>query len=163
MALFALALAMPVALGIAIFLAQYSPRRVTGPLAYVVELLAAVPRSSTGMGSLRAGPAAATGGDVAQRLWVGFPVRNGNASPAGGGTIFAGGIVLAVMILPIITAVTREVLVQTPQDQIEAVLALGATRWEVVKTVTLPFGRSGYVSGCDARAGPRPGRDGGVC
>jgi len=54
---------------------------------------------------------------------------------------------LAVMILPIITAVTREVFVQTPHDEIEAALALGATRWEVVKLTVLPFGRSGYVSG----------------
>ena len=76
-----------------------------------------------------------------------FLFASGNASVAGGGTIFTGGIVLAVMILPIITAVTREVFVQTPQDQIEAALALGATRWEVVKTTVLPFGRSGYVSG----------------
>ena len=59
---------------------------------------------------------------------------------AGGGTIFTAGIVLAVMILPIITAVTREVFVQTPTGQIEAALALGATRWEVVKTTVLPFG-----------------------
>ena len=66
---------------------------------------------------------------------------------AGGGTIFTAGIVLAVMILPIITAVTREVFVQTPRSQIEAALALGATRWEVVKTTVLPFGLSGYISG----------------
>ncbi len=66
---------------------------------------------------------------------------------AGGGTIFTAGIVLAVMILPIITAVTREVFIQTPQGQIEAALALGATRWKVVKTTVLPFGRSGYISG----------------
>lgn len=71
----------------------------------------------------------------------------GNVSMAGGGTLFTGGIVLAVMILPIITAVTREVFVQTPQDEIEAALALGATRWEVIKTIVLPFGRSGYISG----------------
>jgi phosphate transport system permease protein len=76
-----------------------------------------------------------------------FLFASGNASVAGGGTIFTAGIVLAVMILPIITAVTREVFVQTPQDQIEAALALGATRWEVVKTTVLPFGRSGYISG----------------
>ncbi len=73
---------------------------------------------------------------------------------AGGGTIFTAGIVLAVMILPIITAVTREVFVQTPRGQIEAALALGATRWEVVRTTVLPFGLSGYISGADA--GPRP-------
>jgi phosphate transport system permease protein len=54
---------------------------------------------------------------------------------------------VAVMILPIISAVAREVFAQTPQGQIEAALALGATRWEVVKTTVLPFGRSGYISG----------------
>ncbi|EFG77755.1 hypothetical protein HMPREF0591_2293 [Mycobacterium parascrofulaceum ATCC BAA-614] len=75
-----------------------------------------------------------------------FLFANGNASVAGGGTIFTGGIVLAVMILPIITAVTREVFIQTPQDEVEAALALGATRWEVVRTIVLPFGRSGYIS-----------------
>ncbi len=80
-------------------------------------------------------------------LGPGFCSPTGNASAAGGGTIFTAGIVLAVMILPIITAVTREVFVQTPQDEIEAALALGATRWEVVKTTVLPFGRSGFVSG----------------
>jgi phosphate transport system permease protein len=81
--------------------------------------------------------------------WLGwcFLFATGNASVAGGGTIFTGGIVLAVMILPIIAAVTREVFVQTPRDQIEAALALGATRWEVVRTTVLPFGRSGFVSG----------------
>ena len=68
-------------------------------------------------------------------------------SVAGGGTIFTAGIVLAVMILPIITAVSREVFIQTPRGQIEAALALGATRWEVVRTTVLPFGLSGYISG----------------
>ena len=80
--------------------------------------------------------------------WAGcFLFATGNASVSGGGTIFTAGIVLAVMILPIITAVTREVFIQTPQSHIEAALALGATRWEVVKTTVLPFGRSGYISG----------------
>ncbi len=148
-ALFALALAMPVALGIAIFLAQYSPRRVTGPLAYLVDLLAAVPSIIYGVWGLfvlapRLQPVA---------MWLNahlggvFLFATGNASVSGGGTIFTGGIVLAVMILPIITAVTREVFMKTPQGHIEAALALGATRWEVVKTAVLPFGRSGYVSG----------------
>jgi phosphate transport system permease protein len=148
-ALFALILAMPMALGIAIFLTQYSPRRLVGPLAYVVDLLAAVPSIIYGVWGLYV---------VAPRLrplatwlneylgWM-FPFATGNVSVSGGGTIFTAGIVLAVMILPIITAVTREVFVKTPQSQIEAALALGATRWEVVKTTVLPFGRSGYISG----------------
>lgn len=146
---FALVLAMPVALGIAIYLTQYAHARVKGPLAYMVDLLAAVPSIIYGVWGLYVlapaiGPFA---------LWVNenlgwFPLfATGNASVAGGGTIFTAGIVLAVMILPIITAVTREVFVQTPRGQIEAALALGATRWEVVRTTVLPFGMSGYISG----------------
>lgn len=146
--LFALILAMPVALGVAIFLTQYAPRRFIAPLAYTVDLLAAVPSIIYGIWGLHVlGPQLRP---VAVWLnhWLGwfFLFATGNASVAGGGTIFTGGIVLAVMILPIIAAVTREVFVQTPHDQIEAALALGATRWEVVKTTVLPFGRSGYVS-----------------
>jgi phosphate transport system permease protein len=147
--LFALVLAMPIALGIAIFLSQYAPRRVVGPLAYMVDLLAAVPSIIYGVWGLYV---------LAPRLrpiatWLNdnmggfFLFSTGNVSVAGGGTIFTGGIVLAVMILPLITAVTREVFAQTPRDHIEAALALGATRWEVVKTAVLPFGRSGYISG----------------
>jgi phosphate transport system permease protein len=147
--LFGLILAMPVALGIAIFLTHYSPRRLSGPLAYMVDLLAAVPSIVYGVWGLYVlapvlKPFA---------LWLNknldwlFLFKTGNASVAGGGTIFTAGIVLAVMILPIITAVTREVFVQTPRGQIEAALALGATRWEVVRTTVLPFGLSGYISG----------------
>ena len=148
-ALFALVLAMPVALGIAIFLSQYSPRRVTGPLAYVVDLLAAVPSIIYGVWGLyvlapQLRPFATW---LNAHLGGGFLFATGNVSVSGGGTIFTAGIVLAVMILPIITAVTREVFMKTPQGHIEAALALGATRWEVVKTAVLPFGRSGYISG----------------
>ncbi len=147
--LFALALAMPVALGIALFLTQYAPRRLGGPLGYMVDLLAAVPSIIYGVWGLYVlAPAIKP---VAlwlnERLgWI-FLFAPGNASVSGGGTIFTAGIVLAVMILPIITAVAREVFAQTPRGQIEAALALGATRWEVVKTTVLPFGMSGYVSG----------------
>lgn len=148
--LFALILAMPVALGIAIFLTQYAPRRVAGPLAYMVDLLAAVPSIIYGVWGLYV--LAPVLKPLAIWLnenvgsWL-FLFATGNASVAGGGTIFTAGIVLAVMILPIITAVTREVFVQTPRGQIEAALALGATRWEVVRTTVLPFGMSGYISG----------------
>jgi phosphate transport system permease protein len=147
--LFALILAMPVALGIAIFLTQYAPRRVSGPLGYMVDLLAAVPSIIYGVWGLYV--LAPVIKPFAMWLnhnlsWI-FLFDTGNASVAGGGTIFTAGIVLAVMILPIITAVTREVFVQTPRGQIEAALALGATRWEVVRTTVLPFGLSGYISG----------------
>jgi len=147
--LFALVLAMPVALGIAIFLTQYAPPRIVGPLAYIVDLLAAVPSIIYGVWGLyvlapRLRPVATWLND---HLGWFFLFATGNASVAGGGTIFTAGIVLSVMILPIISAVSREVFVQTPESQIEAALALGATRWEVVKTTVLPFGRSGYISG----------------
>jgi phosphate transport system permease protein len=146
---FALLLAMPVAFGIAIFLTQYSPKRLAGPLGYVVDLLAAVPSIVYGVWGLYVlapvlKPFA---------LWLNhnldwlFLFKTGTASVAGGGTIFTAGIVLAVMILPIITAVSREVFIQTPRGHIEAALALGATRWEVVRTTVLPFGLSGYISG----------------
>ncbi|KIU14166.1 phosphate ABC transporter permease subunit PstC [Mycolicibacterium llatzerense] len=146
---FALLIAMPVALGIAIFVTQYAPRKMAGPLSYMVDLLAAVPSIVYGVWGLYVlapviKPFA---------LWLNkdlgwlFLFKTGNASVAGGGTIFTAGIVLAVMILPIITAVTREVFIQTPRGQIEAALALGATRWEVVRTTVLPFGLSGYISG----------------
>lgn len=147
--LFALLLAMPVALGVAIFLTQYAPRRLAGALAYTVDLLAAIPSIVYGVWGLQVlGPQLRP---VATWLnhtmgWCVF-FASGNTSSAGGGTIFTAGIVLAVMILPIISAVTREVFVQTPRDEIEAALALGATRWEVVTTTVFPFGRSGYVSG----------------
>ena len=147
--LFSLILAMPVALGIAIFLTQYAPRRVSGPLGYMVDLFAAVPSIIYGVWGLYV--LAPVLKPLAMWLnanlsWI-FLFDTGNASVAGGGTIFTAGIVLAVMILPIITAVSREVFVQTPRGQIEAALALGATRWEVVRTTVLPFGLSGYISG----------------
>jgi phosphate transport system permease protein len=147
--LFALLLAMPVALGIAIFLTQYAPRRLAAPLAYMVDLLAAVPSIIYGAWGLyvlapRLSPIAMW---LNEHLGAVFLFATGNASVAGGGTIFTAGIVLAVMILPIISAVTREVFIRTPHGQIEAALALGATQWEVVKTTVLPFGRSGFVSG----------------
>ncbi|NLU82366.1 phosphate ABC transporter permease subunit PstC [Rhodococcus sp. HNM0569] len=147
--LFALVLAMPVALGIAIFLTQYAPSWLKRPLAYVIDLLAAVPSVVYGLwGLLVFAPAISPVALWLNENFAWIPLfATGSGSIAGGGTIFTAGIVLGVMILPVITAVTREVFVQTPTTQIEAALALGATRWEVVRTTVLPFGKSGYISG----------------
>lgn len=147
--LFALVLAMPIALGVALYLTEYAPRQLAGPLAYLVDLLAGVPSIIYGVFGLYvlAPQLRPTATWLNEHLGWFFLFATGNASVAGGGTVFTGGIVLAVMILPIIAAVTREVFAQTPTGQIEAALALGATRWEVVKTTVLPFGRSGYISG----------------
>lgn len=148
----ALLIAMPIALGISVFLTEYAPKRVVGPVTYLVDLLAAVPSIVYGLwGILVLGPAM-----VPVNKWLvanlGFlpffaePADN-VTNMSTGGTLLTAGIVLAVMILPIITAVTREVFIQTPVAHREAALALGATKWEVVRTAVLPFGFSGYISG----------------
>ncbi|SDN18746.1 phosphate ABC transporter permease subunit PstC [Allokutzneria albata] len=144
----ALVLATPVALGIALFLTQYAPRRLARSLAYVVDLLAAVPSIIFGLWGIQV---------LAPRLlpfaeWLNenlgwIPIfALGNVSTAGGGNIFISGVVLAVMILPIITAVSREIFERTPTAHIEGALALGATKWEVVRTTVLPFGKAGFIS-----------------
>jgi phosphate transport system permease protein len=144
----ALLIAMPIALGIALFLTHYAPRYLMRPFAYIIDLLAAVPSIIYGLWGIKVlGPALEPvahwlNGNLA---WLGV-FATGNVSIGGGGTIFTAGIVLAVMILPIITAVTREVFRQTPLMQIEGALALGATRWEMIRTTVLPFGRSGYIA-----------------
>jgi phosphate transport system permease protein len=148
----ALIIAMPVALGIAIFLSNYCPKRAVKPLGFIIDLLAAVPSIVFGIWGMQVlGPA--LGGFYEWLVgWGGgfilFDWQQGS-SPAFSTSrnIFTGGVVLAIMILPIIAATAREVFVQTPRGQVEAALALGATRWEVVRMTVLPFGKSGYISG----------------
>jgi phosphate transport system permease protein len=145
---FALIIAMPISLGIALFLTQYAPRRLARPFAYVIDLLAAVPSIIYGLwGAIVLAPAIEpiTGWLNSVFGWL-FLFDNGNVSRPIGQTIFTAGIVLAVMLLPIITAISREVFERTPTMQIEGALALGATRWEVVRTTVLPFGKAGYIS-----------------
>src|SRR5437764_4075540 len=143
----ALIIAMPISLGIALFLTQYAPTRLARPFAYVIDLLAAVPSIIFGLwGILVFAPTIEP-----FSLWINdafswFPVlAPGNVAPNVRGTIFTAGIVLAVMILPIITSLSREVFERTPTPHIEGALALGATRWEVIRTTVLPFGKAGYV------------------
>ena len=144
----ALVLAVPIAVGIAVFLTQYAPARLSRPFGAIVDLLAAVPSIIFGLwGIFVLAPYLEP---VAQFLnrnlgWL-FLFRQGNVSLAGGGTIFTAGIVLSVMILPIVTSVSREVFRHTPRRQIEAALALGATHWEVVRMTVLPYGRSGVIA-----------------
>jgi len=145
---FALLIAMPVSLGIALFLTQYAPRKLARPFAYVIDLLAAVPSIIYGLwGAYVLAPAM---GPFTKWLndTLGFiPIFAKGSSDLGiGQTIFTAGIVLAVMLLPIITAISREVFDRTPPMQVEGALALGATKWEVVRTTVLPFGKAGYIS-----------------
>jgi len=143
----ALVVATPLGVGVALFISHYAPLRIAQPLAYLVDLLAAVPSIVYGLwGAAVLGPAS-VGLATWLNEWFGWlPFFAGPVS-ATGRTMLVAGLVLAVMILPIITAVSREVFRQTPKLHEEAALALGATRWEMIRMAVLPFGRSGVVSG----------------
>ncbi len=142
----ALVVATPLAVGIALFITHYAPRRLASGLGYLVDLLAAVPSIIYGLWGFQVVAPASVGQSRWLEEHLGFvPLFAGPASSTGR-TMLVAGVVLAVMILPIITAVTREVFLQTPPLQKEAALALGATRWEMLRMVVLPFGRSGIVS-----------------
>ncbi len=144
----ALLLAVPIAIGIALFVTQYANKRLAKFFGSLVDLLAAVPSIIFGLwGILVLAPAITPVAEFLNSRLGWFPLfKTGNISVSGGGTIFTAGIVLAVMILPIITAVTREVYRQTPASQVEAAQALGATKWEVIRMTVLPFGRSGTIA-----------------
>jgi len=146
--LWAMALAVPIAIGIAVFLTQYAPARLARPFSAIVDLLAAVPSIVFGLwGIFVLAPQLAPIETLLNRKlgWL-FLFKAGDVSLAGGGNIFTAGVVLAVMVLPIITSVSREVFRQTPSTHTEAAQALGATRWEVVRMAVLPYGRSGAVA-----------------
>jgi phosphate transport system permease protein len=144
----ALVLAVPVAVGIAVFLTQYAPARLARPFGAIVDLLAAVPSIIFGLwGIFVLAPQLQPLTKFLNRNlgWL-FLFKQGNVSLAGGGTIFTAGVVLSVMILPIVTSVSREVFRQTPRMHKEAAQALGATKWEVVRMTVLPYGRSGVIA-----------------
>lgn len=142
----AMVIAVPVSIGIALFISHYAPRRLAQGLGYLVDLLAAIPSVVYGLwGAIWLVPKL-----VPVYTWLGahlgwFPLFGGTASPTGR-VMASVALILAVMILPIITSVSREVFLQTPPLHEEAALALGATRWEMVRMAVLPFGRSGIIS-----------------
>ena len=145
-AFLALLIAVPIAIGIALFISHYAPRKLAQGLGYIIDLLAAVPSVVFGLWGI---------GVLAPMLqpfytslvdWFGWiPLFAGPVSGTGR-TILTVAVVLAVMVLPIITAICREVFLQTPVLHEEAALALGATRWEMIKMAVLPFGRPGIIS-----------------
>ncbi|GAA5614715.1 phosphate ABC transporter permease subunit PstC [Streptomyces platensis] len=141
----AMALAVPVAVGIALFISHYAPRRLSSTLGYVIDLLAAVPSIIYGLwGALFLVPHL-----TGLYTWLDDYLGWTGIFEYGGGaarSLFTVGILLAIMILPIVTSVSREVFLQVPKMHEEAALALGATRWEVIRMSVLPFGRSGVIS-----------------
>jgi phosphate transport system permease protein len=142
----AMIIAVPVAIGVALFVTYYAPKAVAQPVAYAVDLLAAVPSIVYGLwGILFFAP-------------ILHPVINGISAALGWiplfekppgdniGVVFTASVVLAIMILPVVTAISREIFAQTPISHREGALALGATRWEMIQLSVLPYGRSGVVS-----------------
>lgn len=145
-AFLALAMAVPVAVGIALFISHYAPRRLAQGLGYVIDLLAAVPSVVYGLWGITVLAPLVQPFYVQLSDALGWiPLFAGPVSGTGR-TILTVAIVLAVMVLPVITALTREVFLQTPRLREEAALALGATRWEMVRMTVLPFGRPGIIS-----------------
>jgi phosphate transport system permease protein len=143
----AIVLAVPMAVAVSLFITEFAPRGLSQPLGYAVDLLAAVPSIIYGLWGITVLGPAAVGAQRWLEDYLGFiPLFAGPASSTGR-TMLVAGVVLAVMILPIITAVTREVFSQTPRVHREGALALGATRWEMIRMAVLPFGRSALVGG----------------
>jgi phosphate transport system permease protein len=144
----AVALAAPIAVGTAIYLTEFAPRPLRAPVAFVIELLAYIPSIVYGLWGIfvlvpvmrdNVEPAlAATFGQIplAGQIFSGAPV---------GLDLLTGGVILAIMILPILTAVSREVLLAVPPGQREAMIGLGATRWEAVTKAVLPYARPGII------------------
>jgi phosphate transport system permease protein len=144
----ALLIAVPVSLGVAVFLSELAPAWLRRPVGFAVELLAAVPSVVYGLWGIfvltpwlreRVEPALAATFGAVPGLAVFF------SGPARGFGLLAGGLVLAIMILPTISSVSREVLRAVPDTVREGALALGATRWEAVRAAVLPYARSGLV------------------
>jgi phosphate transport system permease protein len=146
----AVVLAAPIAIGSAIYLTEFAPRVIRAPIAYTIELLAYIPSIVYGLwaifvmvpvmrSTIEPGLQATLGQvPVVGHLFSGTPV---------GFDLLSGGVVLAIMILPILMAVSREVLLAVPPTQREAMIGLGATRWEAVSRAVLPYARPGIIGG----------------
>ena len=145
--LLSLVMATPVAIGVALFITWYAPRRLARPLAAVVDVLAAIPSVVYGLwGLMVLAPAMAGADDWLGRHLGWFPLFSGKPS-ASGRTVLTAAIVLAIMIMPIMAAVSREVFQRVPAASVEAAVGLGATRWETIRLAVFPFARSGIVAG----------------
>ena len=141
----AMLISVPVGVGVALFITQYAPPWMRRPAAALVDLLAAVPSIVYGLwGLITFSPFFKPVQGFIESTLGWFPLL----APTGitGGTILFIAIVLAIMVLPIVTALSREVFDQTPVTHKEGALALGATKWEMIRTAVLPFGRPGVIS-----------------
>jgi phosphate transport system permease protein len=141
----ALIVAVPVALGIALFLSHYAPRRLATPLGFIIDLLAAVPSVVFGLWGRDVFLNPVRDFSVWLNHYFGWLPIFGGDGPFGR-SILLGSLVLSIMVLPIVTSLSREVFQQTPLMNEEAALALGATKWEMVRTAVLPYGKPGVIA-----------------
>ena len=141
----ALVLAIPISIGIALFLTEIAPRRVAAPIATMVELLAAIPSVVLGLwGILVFGPWIAQHLEPFLQDYLGFlPIFSGSPSQAG---ILPAALVLTIMIVPITSAICRELFLRVPRDLTDGALALGSTRWESIRGVTLTYAAPGIAA-----------------
>jgi phosphate transport system permease protein len=141
----AMIIGVPISLGIAVFISEMAPRRLSTPLSFIIELLAAVPSIIYGLWAL-----------FVFRFWIRdlieMPLHNafGESIPFFAQTpfgldVFTAGIVLAIMIIPIVSSVSREIIKAVPNSQREAAYSLGATRWETVRVAIFPYAKSGLL------------------
>lgn len=145
-AFMAMLIAVPVAIGTALFIAFYSPRKVSTSLGFVIDVLAAVPSIIYGLWGLQVLMNHMAGITTWLNDYLGFIPLFRNDVGIYTKSIFIASVVLAIMILPTISALSREVFLQVPRAHREAALALGATRWEMIRMAVLPFGRPGVIS-----------------
>jgi phosphate ABC transporter permease protein PstC len=144
----ALIIGVPVAVSTALFVTELCPRRARGVLAMMLDLLAAVPSVVYGLwGVFVLGPKLEPVERWIANTFSFIPFIGGSANTIVGGNYFIAGLILAIMILPIVSAISREVLATVPAEQKEAALALGATRWEMIRMAVLPYSRPGITGG----------------
>jgi phosphate transport system permease protein len=144
--LVALAIAAPLAIGIALYLTELAPRFLRGPITALVETLAAVPSVVMGLwGILVLGPLLRDHIEPALHSGLGFIPLFGEPSSSGS-SLFTAIIVLAIMILPIVSSITRELFLGVPRELREGALALGTTRWEMIRGVVFPYARGGIAA-----------------
>jgi phosphate transport system permease protein len=143
----ALIIAVPLAIGTAIFINEYSPRFLRRPLTSVIDLLAAVPSLIFGIWGREYLNDSMYGLAEFLTSYLSFIPFFDTDNATLGNSLFVAGMVVSLMVLPIVTAVVREVFAQAPPGEKEAALALGGTRWGMIRTVVIPFGRGGIVGG----------------
>lgn len=142
----ALVIAVPVSIGLALFITEIAPKKLGTPVVYLIDLLAAVPSVVYGLwGVLVFGPEIGKVYDDISRVFGDFPVLGGLFQGGSGRSLMTAGIILAIMITPIVTSISKEVFATVPRDQKEAAYGLGATRFEMIRGAVFPYGRTGLV------------------